>query len=325
MTRKPWPPAISVVLESFRQQQKAFVLTSCIAGLLLALHFFHPPAGGLWTQVFFDSLHVPVFGLIAVFIFLIADSRFVWVRSTVIALAATSSLGALSEVAQIFTPRDASWRDLAADIVGAACFLAILLATRRSIGFSRTQRMVLLAAAISVLCWVLAPLGIASAAYVERFSQFPKIVSFDGRFGRVLTRVQNIDYQIITRDQDAPPHALITLQDKPWPGVAFHDVWPDWSEFQTLIVELGVDGDSPLQISIRAHDEPHKFSKAFADRFNRTYTLDPGDHTLSIPLTDLIDAPRGRVMDLSKMSELIIFTDSTNPGRSFRLYEIRLE
>ncbi len=242
-----------------------------------------------------------------------------------IALIATAVLGTLSEAAQIFTSRDASWRDLVADCIGAISFLAIFLAVHPTHKFSRIQRTMLLGVAVLLLGWVLAPLTITSAAFVERFSQFPTIVRFDSRFGRVLARAQNIEYQIISSHQGEPAHALITLRDKPWPGVAFHDVWPDWSGFNTLIIELGVNGDSPLAINVRAHDELHKSSKKFTDRFNRSYTLDPGRQSLRIPLTDLVNAPHGRLMDLTEMSELIIFSDASNAGRSFKLYDIRLE
>ena len=164
-----------------------------------------------------------------------------------------------------------------------------------------------------------------SAAYIERYSQYPAIVRFDSHFGRVLTRAQNIDYEIVTTGKREAAHALVTLQDKPWPGVAFHDVWPDWSGYKTLVVELGVNEASPLQINIRAHDASHRANNAFSDRFNRTYTLDPGRHILEIPLHDLANAPRERLMDLSSMSELILFSDASNAGRSFRIYGIRLE
>lgn len=306
-------------------QKKTLLLVSCVVGLLLTLHFFRPPAGGLWTQVFFDSLHVPVFGLVAILIYLMGDASSNWLRRAAISVAVASALGVLSEAAQIFTSRDASLRDLVADCVGAAGFLAIFLAIRPSLAFSIAQRFLLLGSAVLLLSWVLAPIAVTSAAYVERYSQYPAIVRFDSHFGRVLTRAQNIDYEIVAPEKLEAAHALVTLRDKPWPGVAFHDVWPDWSRYKTLVIELGVNEESPLQINVRAHDESHKSSNAFSDRFNRSYTLDPGRHVLRIPLTDLANAPRGRSMDLSRMSELILFSDASNAGRSFRIYEIRLE
>ena len=325
MTRLSKHAASDVMPTAFFRDQRVPLLISCVVGLLLALHFVRPPAGGLWTQVLLNSLHVPVFGLIAVFIFLTGGSASTLGRRAVTALIATAVLGTLSEAAQIFTSRDASWRDLVADCIGAISFLAIFLALRPANKFSGIQRTMLLGVAVLLLGWVLAPLATTGAAYIERISQFPTIVRFDSRFGRLLARAQNIDYQIVSSTQGEPAHALITLRDKPWPGVAFHDVWPDWSGFSTLIIELGVNGDSPLPINIRAHDEPHKSSKKFTDRFNRSFTLDPGRQSLRIPLTDLVNAPHGRLMDLTEMSELIIFSDASNAGRSFKLYDIRLE
>lgn len=309
----------------FHKHEKTLFLMSCIVGLLLGVHFFRPPTGGLWTQVFFNSLHVPVFGAIAVCIYLAQSRQSGWQRRALLALVATAFLGMLSEIAQIFTSRDASFRDLIADFAGAMSFLAILLAIWPPPKVSGRRRFLLAGVALLMLGWVLAPLAVVGAAYYERFSQFPTIARSDSRFGHVLKRAQNIDYRIIASTDGEPAHALVTLRNKPWPGVAFHDVQPDWSEFTTLIVDIRIEGDAPLPVNLRVHDEAHKANQVFSDRFSRSYMLDPGNHTLRIPLIDLINAPRNRPMDLTQISELILFSDASNAGRSFRLYEIRLE
>jgi len=301
------------------------LLVSCIAGLLLALHFFRPPISGLFTQVFFDSLHVPVFGLIALCAYLAQNTQSAWRRRALVALAITATLGVLSEAAQIFTSRDASVNDLIADCAGAAGFLAILLAVFPPPETSWTRRFLLGGIAVALLGWILTPLFVVSAAYSEQYALFPTIARFDSRFGHVLKRTQNIDYRVIPSGKGEPAHALVILKDKPWPGVAFHDIQPDWSEYSVLIVHLSIDGDFPLPINLRVHDEAHKSSQKFSDRFNRAYSLQPGNHSLRIPLADLEHAPQGRSMDLSRISEVIVFSDASNAGRSFRLYEIRLE
>jgi len=309
----------------FLKEQKTPLLVCCVALLLLALHFFRPPAGGLWSQTFFDSLHVPVFGLIAVFIYLAAGTWSTWIARVLLALVAASILGMLSEFAQVFTFRDASWRDLVADCIGAISFLLILLAMRPPSRFLGRHRLLSASVAIVLLSWVMMPLAIVSAAYAKRYTEFPNIVRFDSPFGRLLTRAQNIDYRVVAGRNSRPAYALVTLLDKPWPGVAFHDVWPNWTNYATLTIDVAIEGDAPLSLHLRVHDEAHKARQEFTDRFNRSYLLAPGEHTLRIPLTDIANAPRGRLMDLTSVSELIVFGDASNAGRSFRLYEIRLE
>ena len=310
---------------SFFQEHKVPLLLSCVAGLLLALHFFHPPAGGLWTRLFFNSLHVPVFGLIAICIYLLTGGEPSWIRRAAVALVATTLLGTLSEAAQIFTSRDASLRDLLADFSGAAGFLTMYVAIRPPSPWSRKYRVPLASMALVILGWIMAPLAVVGAAYTERYAQFPVIARFDGGWGHVLTRAQNIDYQAVDATREEPAHSVLAFHAKPWPGIAFHDVWPNWSQYTSLVVDLAVGENSPLEVNLRVHDNAHKANQEFTDRFSRSYSLSPGRHTLRISLVDLVDAPRDRSMDLTQISELIIFSDATNAGRSLKLYEIRLE
>lgn len=310
---------------AFFEKYRVSLLASLVTGLLLAVHFFTPPKGGLWTRTFFDSLHVPVFGLIAVCVYLAQSPASSWQRRGIIAVLVTVVLGLLSETAQIHTARDASLRDLVADSAGALGFLAILFSVFPPEEFSRAVRLLLAGFALLLLGWILMPLTVVGLAYSEQLSQFPVIAQFDSRFGHVLKRAQNVDYRVVPATDGEPSYALVTLQNKPWPGVAFHDLRPDWSSYSSLIVDLGIDGEDHLDIYLRVHDEAHASSKKFSDRFNRSYSLKPGRHEIRISIADIAQAPRDRVMDLKKISELIIFSDAAHAGNSFRIYEIRLE
>lgn len=296
-----------------------------ILGLLLALHIYSPPRIGLWANVFYDSLHVPVFGLIAISIYSILVGRLAWRSCALIAFVSACGLGLLSEAAQIVTSRDASLKDLAADCLGAAGFLAVYLALRPPQPAPVQRRALYAGTGILILGFALAPLIHVSAAYIERNLQRPEIASFDGRFGRLLTRVQNADYQVVRGSGGDPAFARIVLGSGPWPGIAFHDVWPDWTKNESLVIALEVEGTDELDIHLRVHDVEHRETSAFVDRFNRSYKLMPGDHELRVALTDLREAPRDRSMNLAEIDELIIFSDASNAGRSFRIHNIYLE
>ena len=308
---------------SSRNQYRQLVPALAIAVLLLTLHFYHPPRLGLWTLVFFNSLHVPVFGLIAIAAFaLLPDSLSRW-RRMVLAFLATAALGVLSEAAQIFTSRDASLEDLLADCLGAAGFLAALAALQPASPKSAGRRWLSGILAAVLLGWALWPLVTVSAAYLERNAVQPDLVSFDSRFGMTFTRRQNIDYALVA--DDAGTHAQITLGEGPWPGVSYHDLYPDWTGYTRLSVEIGIEGDVPLDVGLRVHDAAHRDNPVFTDRFNRTYTLEPGRHGLQIPIDEIRNAPRGRQMDMERIAELIVFSTNDNAGRTLRLFSIRLE
>jgi hypothetical protein len=296
-----------------------------IAVLLLALQFYSPPRIGLWANVFYDSLHVPVFGLIAISLYNIFSRRLNWPRSLIAAFFVACILGVLSETAQIATSRDASWRDIVSNCLGAAGFLAIYVTLWPPHPTSGIKRFLNAGVGALILGVALAPLIHVSAAYAERNLQQPVIANFDGMFGRLLIRIQNADYQVVPASGGEPTFARITLGSGPWPGIAFHDLWPDWTQNEALILSIAIEGQEALDLHLRVHDLKHRENKTFPDRFSRSFNLAPGDHELRIALSDLRDAPRGRAMNLAEMDEMIIFSDASHSGRSFRIYGIHLE
>ena len=323
MTRRV-NPGTSDVMPKSRLTHKALPV-AVVIGLLLTLHLYSPPRIGLWANVFYNSLHVPVFGLIAVSLYSIFADRLSWRKGVSLAFVLTCALGVLSEVAQIATSRDASLQDLFADCLGAAGFLAIFLAVTPPRDFSSGRRVAHAGVGLLVLAFSLSPLITVSAAYLERNLQRPVIANVDGKFGRVLTRVQNAEYLQVPASGGEPAYARITFGGGPWPGVAFHDVWPQWALYEEMVLNVGVEGEDTLDIHLRVHDVEHRKTNAFTDRFNRSFKLSPGDHELRISLTDLRDAPSGRVMNLDEISEVIVFGDASNAGRSFKLYSIHLD
>jgi VanZ family protein len=296
-----------------------------IVALLLGLQFYSPPRVGLWANVFYDSLHVPVFGLIAVSLYFILSRHLDWPRSLVVAFASACLLGLLSEIAQIATSRDASWTDIVANCLGAASFLAIYVSIWPSQTTSAARRFLEAGVGVLVLGFALAPLIHVSAAYVERNLQQPVIADFDALFGRRLIRIQNAHYEVVPASANEPTFARVTLGSGPWPGIAFHDLWSDWTRNETLVINLAVEGTDELDLNLRVHDLKHREKKTFSDRFTRSFKLAAGDQEIRIALSDLRDAPRGRAMNMAEIEELIIFSDGSNPGRSFRIYGIHLE
>jgi len=282
--------------------------------------------GGLWLQTFYESAHVPLFGIIAVCFLLIAPrhwgngKRFVAVMSAVIVFSV------LSEVAQISTNRDASLKDLIADWLGAAGFVALFVAfTRRPpVPKIRARYLVLLGAVLII--WPLLPLAKVSVAYVERVQMLPKLVRFDSVFAGTFFRLQNARLTKRENDVRGSVSAEILFRDGPWPGIQFHDLWPDWEPYANLIMEIENPESDELSVNVRVHDLDHRRGEQrFGDRFNRKINLTPGTQTIRIALADIKRAPDARQMNMAEISGLIIFATRREAGRRFVLHEIRLE
>ncbi len=306
----------------------ARLLLAISAGLLLLLHLYEPPAAGLWTQTLFNSMHVPVFGIVALSLYVATGIWANWglaQRAIGVCIAALA-LSILSETAQIPGPRDASVKDLISDWLGAAAALLFSLAFSARDAVSRTTRIAFAVVGAAVLLAALSSFITVSVAYLERNFQKPLLVSFDARFGRTFRRTQHATLHVTRDSTSARKVGQITLNDGAWPGVVFHDVWPDWSTYSSLVIEFGLDGDSSLDIQIRVHDRAHKLGdQPYKDRFNMTHELRPGFHVLRVPLEKILNAPQNRQMDLSQIDGIVIFCSPTDTGRSFQLAEIRLE
>lgn len=315
-----------------RDQQNSRALAPLLltmsAGLLLLLHWFEPPAAGLWSQTFFESLHVPVFGIIALSLYIATGTWADWgfAKRAAVACSVAFALGIASEAAQIPGPRDASAKDLICDWLGAAAALLLALAFGARDAISSAARMTLAVIAAAALLVALSSFIAVSVAYLERNVQQPVLVSFDARFGRTFRRTHNASLQLSRDAAGSRKVGHITLGDGAWPGIIFHDVWPDWRAYSTLLIELGLDGDAPLDVNVRVHDRHHTLSdQPYNDRFNMTLALQPGYHTLRVPLEKVRDAPGKRPMDLSQIDGIVIFCSPKDAGRAFQLSGIRLE
>ena len=109
-------------------------------------------------------------------------------------------------------------------------------------------------------------------------------------------------------------------------GVVLHDLYPEWSRYDELVIELENPQDLPLKLNLRVDDDEHRFGEQrYSDRYNQRFELGPGATTLRIPLADIENGPTDRQMDLSAIDGLVLFAAQSEAGRSFVIHSIRLE
>jgi len=304
---------------------RILLVSSIVVILLLVVHFATPALGGLWLQIFYDSLHVPVFGIIAICVLNITPTQWGSRNRLAATVVAVIGLSLLSEAAQIPTSRDASLKDLISNWLGAAGFVCIAIVCSRSISVPKGRRRYLVLLGIAFISWPLLPLAKVSAAYAERVQMLPSLTRFDARFSAVLFRLQNAELTEQRNEKLSSVSANILLKDGPWPGIIFHDVWPKWEPYDALVIGIENPESDAIFVNIRVHDRDHRAVKKFGDRFNRRIELAPGFQTIRINITDIRDAPSGRQMNMAEIDELIVFATKQESGRRFVLHEIRLE
>jgi len=300
--------------------------SAAIVVLILVIHFATPSRSGLWLQTFYDSLHVPVFGLIAVCVLLATPIHWPRRRRLLTVLAIVFVLSVLSEIVQIPTDRDASLSDLLANWFGAAGFIAAAIVFSSSISVPKGRGRYLLLLGAALIIWPLIPLAKVSAAYLERSQLLPALVSFDSRFGDMFFRAQNAEIKKIPRSIVYSFSAEIILENGPWPGIIFSDLWPNWEPYSTLVIEIENPDSDIFPVNIRVHDRAHRDGdQPYSDRFNLSADLAPGLQTFRVALADIQSAPAERQMNMAEIDGLVVFATQKEAGRSFVLHEIFLE
>lgn len=264
--------------------------------------------------------HMPVFFLVTLGLLIVlrTDFKFEGLRLYAVAGLIGAGLGFLSEVIQRPLARDASWEDVLSDTIGAACALAVYALFDRRTLMPRAARVGALVVAVASLAYYVTPLVRMALAYVHRDRQFPVLADYRHGIESFWTVGYGINRSIENGALD------IEFVHGPFPGVALHEPVPDWRGFRALAIDLENPDNVKLDLTVRIHDRGHAL--AYNDRFNRHYDLAAGERrTLRIDLGDVERAPRGRLMDMSHISDVRVFRDVEAGGRKLRIYTLRLE
>lgn len=283
-----------------------------------------------------DAAHAPVFGALAL-VGLAALHPYggrpsKW--SYPIAFSVTVLLGIAVEWIQGQIGRDASWYDVRTDALGAACALsasAVWSARHHKAGAAQGWQLVALGAAAATAVMILWPVAEAADAYVHRIRLFPELAAFEQASDRYFLKVSSgqAEFTELPPPWQSPEdgHSLrVDLSNGQWPGVALTEPQADWRGFSALRVDLTNPLDEPVEITVRVHDAYH--DQRYEDRFNRAFLLQPGSRDiLRIPVADIVKAPDGRRLDVSRVAGVIIFASDhrATEGREIYISRVWLE
>lgn len=302
-----------------------------IVALMLFLTLGRPPSDAYGWRTLFDLGHVPLFGVTALLMLrvvrVLRAGRPPESADFVLALLATAVLSLVSEAAQIGHPqRDATIGDAASNLLGAACFLAIAAARRpgpwRSLGQDGpiAARLVLLAAGLALLLAFL-PLAGVAWHYGMRYAAFPVVADLTRGWQQPFLSVARSELAQVPApagwtEQSGRRVARLMFRDAPWPGFTVREPRPDWSGYELLRFQVWSELEAPVEIVLRVddgrRDRPH------SDRYNGSLIVTPGLNDFSVPLATIARGPRARLMDLSDISQFILF--SRRPDEPFELY-----
>lgn len=250
-----------------------------------------------------NSLHIPAFAVLAYFL------ASAWRSLSPLAVLSISLLLAvLLESSQIFTDRDASAVDLVADAGGALLGVWIARGSR----FGRGCGVVLL---VLVTSWMPLPIW---KSYVERDRSFPVLMGA-GSVGSSLFS-SNSEVTVVSDGADEQSMLRVCWRDVQYPGVQMIEVVPDWSSFNSFLLEFEVE-PSPvptvngatvaLFVAVGHRNTPGTSAFVSAEFL-------PGRHRWEIP-RPVLDH------DEAAISHLIVHSSPEHVGRCIRIAQVVLK
>jgi hypothetical protein len=226
--------------------------------------------------------------------------------------------GFLSEVIQRPLKRDASWEDVFADAVGAVCAVAVYAFFDGTERFRRSRRVVAAILVVTCATIYLTPLVNMARAYMHRNAQFPVLADFHAPVELFWTVSLGVRREIVDGALS------IDFVADQFPGLSFHEPVPDWRAYKSLLIDLENPASEPLTLGVRVHEIGH--GREYSDRYNRHFDIAAGERkVLRIAIEDIRNGPRGRAMNMQRVSDITLFRIKNSGSRQLRLYGMRLE
>ena len=277
----------------------------------------------------FNFGHLPLFGVTALVILWVLGGR-TWPvrerRKYAAAFAAALGLGVVTEFIQLSMPgRYFEVQDIVYDALGAFTFLALVYPFS---GLSRRSALEWKAACAGVIAIAAVPIALAALDVRRMEGEFPLLGSFETRIemdrwntaecraGRAREHASHGEYALKAR-----------LAPGEFPGISMKWLEGDWRGYERLCFDAFLEGDSPLAVTVRVHDEIHGKSElqSYSDRFNKRLVLQPGAQQIRIDLDEVKTAPQGREMDMGRVRNICVFAYRLGEERLVWFDHFRLE
>jgi len=312
-----------------RQQppkHSVFLFIFSITMIVFLLFYNFDKSHSLLIDRILDFGHVPLFSVVTALILWTLDWKN-WPKATtknyIQAGIIASVLAIMTEVLQQLTPeRSFQVGDILSDLIGAGVFLAIAYQYRRVL--QGGIRVFLCTAAAVLLLIACLPVFVTVSDELRSRRDFPLLGSFETRGEMYRWKSEECTLeQVPLHPIDGDKSLRVLIPPGLYPGITMDYPPRDWRGYDTLTFHVFLEGIDPLPLTIRINDLAH--NEEYEDRYNRTFTLQPGPNQLSISLSEVEHAPKGRLMDMEHISILCIFSYKLKEQRTVYFDNFRLE
>jgi hypothetical protein len=242
-------------------------------------------------------------------------------------LVLTFVLGGITELIQAQIGREAAWLDLGNDLIGGSLGVVFFAESRKTL---MTWKLKLLQGPVLLLfLWTLLPTAKVIIDDCIAFRQFPLLSGFEtpleiGRWSGSAKRSR--DHQIAFSGTSS---LRISLTTQRYSGIGLKDFPWDWSAYGSVRLRVFNPDQDPLMLHFRIHDQYHSSHKnshknSYSDRFNSSFKLKSGWNTLQVSLDKVAHAPKGRLLDLTKIGGMGVFVGKLPEPRTIYVDDVML-
>ncbi len=242
-------------------------------------------------------------------------------------LVLTFVLGGATELIQAQIGREAAWQDLGNDLIGSLLGVVFFSESRKTLAV--WQLRLLQVPVLALLFWSLFPTAKVIIDDVIAFRQFPLLSGFEtpleaSRWSGSARRTR--DDTVSFSGHSSLRLALTTQR---YSGAGLKDFPRDWSAYRTLSLQVFNPVQQPLLLHFRIHDQYHTSHKnphnnGYSDRFNASFKLKSGWNTLQVSLAKVVQAPKGRLLDLTHIAGMLVFVGKLPEPRTIYLDDVKL-
>lgn len=264
--------------------------------------------------------HVVFFALTGLILLRQLNSRS-WFYKAGVVLAYAVTLGVLIEVVQLTIGRGFSWRDIYLDLLGALLAIAILIPP-----IKRAYRLISISA---VLLLVLAEqLALLRAVKMEVmiYRQAPIIASFTSRDSLKQWRGSGTYLDKAFSRNNADLLVANFKKNEKYTGLSLDHLYANWQDYRQVTFSFYNPEKETALLNIKITDDEHdEGHHAYNNRFNHQVELAPGWQKVSLPLTDIENAPRTRLLATDKISRIGFFMTNLVADKVLYIESIKLE
>jgi len=233
-------------------------------------------------------------------------------------------VGTAIEGVQLFLQRGFSYNDIVNDVFGGYLgLLCITMLDREKTTIYRT-----IAGLIFVLALVVGLRDFQKHLFDEynMQSQFPVLADFE-----TLSEMERWEFSnVIVRRSDkyvmSGFHSLkVEYQPAHYSQISLQHLKEDWSGYAKLMISIFNPKQEDVNLEVKIFDKKHMGKGGgYHDRFNKNITLKYGWNIVEISLSDIINAPRQRLINMKEIKSFSLFTNNLSAPVSIYIDHIYL-